>query len=111
MLVRVIRKTLVVAAVAAAAWLAQPGEEAQAIEPARPRYDLFYNYYVPPSQQGGVGAQLYLSPRPTPAYVGHTWYTYQPLYPHEFMYPHCRVYRRYDDRHLLPRNRTTVLYW
>ena len=56
--------------------------------------DLFYNYYVPPTC-GGVGAELYLSPRPVPAHVGHTYITYQPLMPHEFMYHHHRSYHRY----------------
>jgi hypothetical protein len=56
--------------------------------------DLFYNYYVPPTC-GGVGAELYLSPRPVPAHVGHTYITYQPLMPHEFLYAHHRTYHRY----------------
>ncbi|HEY1602331.1 MAG TPA: hypothetical protein VGG64_22205 [Pirellulales bacterium] len=62
----------------------------------RPRYDLFYNYYAGPSVNGGQPAQLYVSPRPTPPFVGHTYITYQPLLPHEFMYKHCRVYARYN---------------
>ena len=57
------------------------------------RPDLFYNYYVPPTF--GMGASLYLSPGPVPAHVGHTYITYQPLMPHEFMYPHHRTYYRY----------------
>jgi hypothetical protein len=56
--------------------------------------DLFYNYYVPPTC-GGMGAELYLSPRPVPPHVGHTYITYQPLMPHEFMYHHHRTYHRY----------------
>ena len=46
---------------------------------------LFYNYYVPPvgcttcGSQGSSGAELYISPRPTPPLVGHTYITYQPL--------------------------------
>ncbi|MBN1912011.1 MAG: hypothetical protein JW818_19975 [Pirellulales bacterium] len=60
--------------------------------------DLFYNYYVPPGPCGGVGAQLYVSPRPVPERVGHTWITYQPLMPHEFLYTHHRTYyRRHED--------------
>jgi hypothetical protein len=58
------------------------------------RPDLFYNYYVPPTC-GGVGAQLYLSPRPVPPHVGNTYITYQPLMPHEFLYHHHRTYHRY----------------
>jgi hypothetical protein len=56
--------------------------------------DLFYNYYVPPTC-GGTGAELYLSPRPVPPHVGHTFITYQPLMPHEFLYHHKRTYHRY----------------
>ena len=57
--------------------------------------DLFYNYYVGPSTSGyGMPAQMYLSPRPTPQWVGHTYITYQPLMPHEWMYKHNRTYIR-----------------
>jgi len=59
--------------------------------------ELFHNYYVPPGNYGGVPAQLYLSPVPTPPVVGHTYVTYQPLLPHEFLYPHCRKYWRYNS--------------
>lgn len=62
----------------------------------RPRYDLFYNFYTGPSVYGGQPAQLYVSPRPTPEFVGHTYITYQPLMPHEFLYKHCRCYCRYN---------------
>ncbi len=60
------------------------------------RPDLFYNYYAGPSAMGGVPAQLYVSPRSTPPMVGHTWITYQPLMPHEFLYKHKRTYYKYD---------------
>jgi hypothetical protein len=56
--------------------------------------DLFYNYYAWPSCTGW-GAQLYVSPLPVPPHVGHTYITYQPLMPHEFMYHHHRTYHRY----------------
>lgn len=58
--------------------------------------DLFANYWAGPNC-GGVSAQLYLAPQPVPAYVGHTFHTYQPLMPHEFLYPHKRTYHRYYD--------------
>ena len=68
--------------------------------------DLFHNYYVPPVGENSVGAQLYPCPRPTPAMVGHTYITYQPLMPHEFMYKHARVYwTQHDDA---PPTRTSV---
>ena len=56
--------------------------------------DLFYNYYAWPSCTG-LGAELYISPRPVPPHVGNTYITYQPLMPHEFLYSHHRVYHRY----------------
>lgn len=59
-------------------------------------HDLFYNYYVG-NNCGGYGAAMYLSPRPVPPHVGHTFITYQPLMPHEFMYKHHRTYHRYYD--------------
>lgn len=69
--------------------------------------DLFYNFYAP-GENGGPPAQLYISPRPTPPLVGHTYITYQPLMPHEMLYPHKRAYYRYDSAHRFPVNRTTV---
>jgi hypothetical protein len=71
------------------------------IENCRPRTygqpDLFYNYYVP-GTCGGVPAAMYLAPQPVPAWVGHTYYTYQPFLPHELMYQHHRHYYRYYDQ-------------
>ena len=68
--------------------------------------DLFYNEYVPPVGPESVGAGLYPCPRPTPRLVGHTYITYQPLMPHEFLYKHHRVYK---TQHLdAPRTRTSV---
>lgn len=96
------------------------GEEAQAQHGVRPynvicrdyiqpRPDLFYNFYVPPNC-GGVGVGIYPSPLPVPAHVGHTYYTYQPFMPHEFMYKHERSYHRYynEGRGL---TRTSVKWW
>ena len=56
--------------------------------------DLFANYYAYP-HAGGVPAQMYLSPRPTPPIAGRTFITYQPLAPHEFLYRHKRNYYTY----------------
>ena len=68
--------------------------------------DLFYNEYVPPVGPESVGAKLYPCPRPTPRLVGHTYITYQPLMPHEFLYKHHRVYKtKHSDA---PRTRTSV---
>ena len=71
--------------------------------------DLFYNYYSPPVGYRSVGAQLYPCPRPTPPLVGHTYVTYQPLMPHEFLYKHHRVYK--TKRTDAPNTRTRVRWW
>ena len=78
---------------------AEPAEVAAPVQPApQPsgRPDLFYTYYVP-GGPGGVPAAMYLAPRPVPPLVGHTYFTYQPLMPHEYMYQHQRRYYRYYD--------------
>ena len=54
--------------------------------------DLFYNYYAQPGPYNGAAAEMYICPRPVPPHVGHTWVTYQPLMPHEFLYHHKRAY-------------------
>jgi hypothetical protein len=62
-----------------------------------PTPDVFYNFYTPPVAVGpspAMGAQLYVAPRPVPPRVGHTWYTYPPFMPHEFLYKHRRKYVR-----------------
>ena len=56
--------------------------------------DLFANYYVGP-QPSGTAAQMYISPLPVPANVGHTYTTYQPLMPHEYLYKHTRSHYAY----------------
>ena len=89
MVLKLFRVTLVVAALLVA-WNLAPHGSAQTAAAE----DLFYNFYVPPGPNGGVGAELYLSPRPTPPLVGHTYITYQPLMPHEFLYQHRRKYIR-----------------
>jgi hypothetical protein len=63
---------------------------------AYPQPDLFYNFYVH-GPCGGYPAQMYVSPKPVPPNVGHTYITYQPLMPHEFMYKHHRTYHQYYD--------------
>ena len=71
--------------------------------------DLFYNFYAPPNC-GGMAGGIYPAPLPVPPHVGHTYYTYQPLMPHEFLYKHHRTYHRYYDegRGL---TRTSVRWW
>jgi len=95
MVLRVLRVTIVLAALLVACGLVGDGSH-QACAQGRTRTspDLFYNYYVPPGPYGGVGARMYVCPLPTPPLVGHTYYTYQPLMPHEFLYRHTRTYIR-----------------
>jgi hypothetical protein len=53
--------------------------------------NLYSQYYTQP----GVSiahAEMYPAPHPVPAHVGHSYYTYQPLMPHEMMYTHSRNY-------------------
>ncbi len=58
-----------------------------------PQPDLFYGYYSQGACDASV-AHLYPAPLPVRAHVGHVYYTYQPLMPHEFLYPHARRYTR-----------------
>jgi hypothetical protein len=55
------------------------------------KQDLFYNYYEGPDPSG-TAAAMYVSPRPVPVHVGHTYTTYQPLMPHEYLYAHKRTH-------------------
>ncbi len=57
--------------------------------------DLFYNYYVGP-QPSGTAAGMYVSPLPVPASVGHTYTTYQPFMPHEYLYHHKRSWYNHN---------------
>lgn len=58
--------------------------------------DLFYNYYTQ-GYSNRANAQMYLSPHPIPPNVGHTFFTYQPLYPHHYMFKHSDRYHNYYD--------------
>ena len=70
--------------------------------------DVFYNYYVPNNM--GSAAAAYPAPYPTPSLIGHTYYTYQPLMPHEFLYHHHRTYRQYYNGGM-GMNRTSVRWY
>jgi hypothetical protein len=57
---------------------------------------LFDNYFT----QGNANqatAGMYMSPIGVPGWVGHTYNTYQPLYPHHFLYHHKDRYHSYYD--------------
>ncbi len=69
-----------------------------------PGGDCLYRYYGQPNlfgnyfawnNCGAIPAALYVAPKPIPPHVGWTYITYQPLFPHEFMYTHHRTYHRY----------------
>jgi hypothetical protein len=91
-------RMIVLGALAAVGMLAATGIAAPingGVEAPTP--DVFYNFYTPPVPAGsapGFGSQLYVSPRPVPPRVGHTWNTYPPFMPHEFLYKHRRHYVR-----------------
>ena len=100
--IRLIVSTLVVALAWQAVPLANPVAEAKHGWEGKRRVsyqyqkDLFYNYYTYPGPYAGPGAQLYVSPQPVPAFVGHTYTTYQPFMPHEYLYGHQRAYYTYN---------------
>jgi hypothetical protein len=57
---------------------------------------LFENYFT----QGNANqatAGMYMSPIGVPGHVGHTYYTYQPFYPHQYLYQHHDRYHSYYD--------------
>lgn len=56
--------------------------------------NLFSQYYTQPGASQ-VQAGMYPAPHYVPANVGHTYYTYQPVMPHEMMYHHSRNYFNY----------------
>lgn len=56
--------------------------------------NLFAQYYTQPGASM-VEAGMYNAPHWVPSNVGHTYYTYQPLMPHEMMYQHSRNYYNY----------------
>ncbi len=72
---------------------AQEGRYKQSIS-YQSKNDLFANYQVGPNPSG-TAAQMYVSPLPVPIHVGHTYTTYQPLMPHEYLYKHTRSHYAY----------------
>jgi len=100
MLTRIFRAGLLLCLVAGV-W--QSCQEAQAQEGRYKRKisyqdknDLFANYQVGPNPSG-TAAQMYISPQPVPAQMGHTYTTYQPLMPHEYLYRHTRSHYAYTQ--------------
>jgi hypothetical protein len=65
------------------------GDESMAAGPPSP----FYYSYAQPGYPGvGVMTPPYPAPRPTPPLVGHTYVTYQPFLPQEYLYDHTKFY-------------------
>lgn len=56
--------------------------------------NLFSQYNTQPGAST-VQAGMYPAPHYVPENVGHTYYTYQPIMPHEMMYQHSRNYYNY----------------
>lgn len=69
---------------------------------------LFANQYTQ-GYANQATAQMYVAPVPVPPWVGHTYYTYEPLYPHELTYAHTHRYHSYYDNNR-GLNRTRVRY-
>ena len=96
-------RTFQVALLAAFVWQCLPTDTAQADYgwegKRRISYqyskDLFYNSMSDLPAAGGVPAKMYTSPMPVPEHVGHTYGTYQPFYPKEYLYRHKRSYYNY----------------
>jgi hypothetical protein len=70
---------------------------------------LFDNYFTR-GYANGADAALYISPVGVPGWVGHTYNTYQPLYPHQFLYQHQDRYHSYYDNGM-GLNRTHAKYY
>lgn len=51
--------------------------------------------YVTPDGPNQATAGMYPAPHQVPWHVGNSWYTYQPLQPHEMMWQHRRNYYNY----------------
>lgn len=71
----------------------RPSREALWRSPRRTR--LFQNHHA--NSPSGATARLYPAPIQVPAIVGQSHYSYEPLMPHEMLYPHQRTYYRYYD--------------
>lgn len=93
MSIRALRQAVLAAGLTTAGFV---GHSADAVEPAfrreisyQSKQDLFYNFYEGPYPSSPT-AHMYLSPTPVPPRVGHTYTTYQPFMPHEYLYKHKR---------------------
>ncbi len=101
------RRCLFLAAVLAIVLGLQATSDAQVVVSSGSWYGVY--------QQGnaaggyyGTPAPSYLSPRPTPAYVGHTYITYPPLAPHNYLHRHTRFY---SGRGLRGGRSFSIIHW
>ncbi len=92
MVLKLLRVTALAAALTAVVGVGQALAQGPAAPAPQAATNVPPNYYV--NGPGAVPAQMYPAPRPTPPMVGHTYITYEPLAPHEFLYHHSRVYTR-----------------
>lgn len=97
---------LLLASAAAVVGLSSARAEAQQFGSYAPH--MFANQYTQ-GYANQATAQMYVAPLPVPTWVGHTYYTYPPLNPHEMMYRHHRRYHSYYDNGM-GLNRTGVHY-
>jgi hypothetical protein len=70
---------------------------------------LFDNYFTR-GYNNQAEAGMYISPIGVPGWVGHTYNTYQPLYPHQYLYQHHDRYHSYYDNGA-GLNRTSAKYY
>jgi hypothetical protein len=89
-----IRLHLLAGALVAALFLVSQAAHAQSsyVAAPHPEYPGTTSYWTPGDAYGNWRASLYPAPVPAPAYVGHVFYTYEPLYPHHSMYGHSHCY-------------------
>jgi hypothetical protein len=72
---------------------------------------LFTNYFTVGASDQATAA-MYISPRYVPGWVGNTYITYQPFYPHEFLYTHKdRYHNYYNSEGADGLNRTRAVYY
>lgn len=57
--------------------------------------DPIFSQYTTQGSASLATAGIYPAPHPVPSHVGSSYYTYQPLMPHEMLYPHARNYFNY----------------
>lgn len=58
---------------------------------------LFNNYFTHGASDQ-ADAAMYISPKGVPGWVGHTYNTYQPTWPHEYTWIHKDRYHSYYDQ-------------